>query len=394
MPDAHEAALERSENTQTIGSSTTPEFDAALGDAGRLLEHAASNGLLPEGGAGTTQPAEALIHDVVYAQEAARTGRLTPQIVIAFWVAYGRLAHLVGPVTATSLAACKQISLMGMKIRSAFLVVAIISFSIFLFMSNATLNETSELIEQQNAAALKLWSNIQLLRTSGDAGHTGGAAADRQAGAVIAEHVFEEMVEFSRKSTWLLQSASRLNFWFTPWWMTSSIEDVTFDETNKMGLDHLNVSPELTTVAEIEREAVNQIKAYQSIRDYALGLCKIDSLIYSSLSTYFLPTVYALLGAFLYGFRLYSRLIRRKEFLPSAAHSARYFIAAIAGLVVGLFGSLLPKGLSLPPLAVAFLVGYAVEAFFSRLDELIRKLKGTDAAVSPSLKAESRAGAD
>jgi hypothetical protein len=394
MPDAHEAALERSENTQTTGSSTTPEFDAALVDAGRLLEHAASNGLLPEDGPGTTQPAEALIHDVVYAQEAARTGRLTPQIVIAFWVAYGRLAHRVGPVTATSLAACKQISLMGMKIRSAFLVVAIISFSIFLFMSNATLNETSELIEQQNAAALKLWSNIQLLRTSGDAGHTGGAAADRQAGAVIAEHVFEEMVEFSRKSTWLLQSASRLNFWFTPWWMTSSIEDVTFDETNKMGLDHLNVSPELTTVAEIEREAVNQIKAYQSIRDYALGLCKIDSLIYSSLSTYFLPTVYALLGAFLYGFRFYSRLIRRKEFLPSAAHSARYFIAAIAGLVVGLFGSLLPKGLSLPPLAVAFLVGYAVEAFFSRLDDLIRKLKGNDDAVSPSLKAQGGAGAD
>jgi hypothetical protein len=128
--------------------------------AGRLLEHAASNGLLPEGGAGTTQPAEALIHDVVYAQEAARTGRLTPQIVIAFWVAYGRLAHLVAPVTATSLAACKQISLTGMKIRSAFLVVAIISFSIFLFMSNATLNETSELIEQQNAAALKLWSKV------------------------------------------------------------------------------------------------------------------------------------------------------------------------------------------------------------------------------------------
>jgi hypothetical protein len=394
MPDAHEAALERSENTQTTGSSTTPEFDAALVDAGRLLEHAASNGLLPEDGPGTTQPAEALIHDVVYAQEAARTGRLTPQIVIAFWVAYGRLAHRVGPVTATSLAACKQISLTGMKIRSTFLVVAIISFSIFLFMSNATLNETSELIEQQNAAALKLWSNIQLLRTSADPGRTGGAAADRQAGAVIAEHVFEEMVEFSRKSTWLLQSASRLNFWFTPWWMTSSIEDVTFDTTNKMGLDHLNVSPELTTVAEIEREAVNQIKAYQSIRDYALGLCKIDSLIYSSLSTYFLPTVYALLGAFLYGFRFYSRLIRRKEFLPSAAHSARYFIAAIAGLVVGLFGSLLPKGLSLPPLAVAFLVGYAVEAFFSRLDDLIRKLKGNDDAVSPSLKAQGGAGAD
>src|SRR6185312_15076279 len=111
------------------------------------------------------------------------------------------------------------------------------------------------------------------------------------------------------------------------------------------------------------------------------GLYKTNTLIYGGISTYLLPTIYALLGAFLYGFRFYSRLIRKKEYLRSAAHSARYFIAAIAGLVVGLFGSLLPKSLALPPLAVAFLVGYAVEAFFSRLDDLIRKLKGNDAAV-------------
>jgi hypothetical protein len=396
MPDTHSAALERPENTETIGSSTNPEFDAALVDAGRLLEHAASNGWLPEGGPDASQRTEALIRDVVYAQEAARSGRLTPQIVIAFWIAYGRLAYLVKPVTAASLAACKQISLMGMKVRSALLVAAIILFSIFLFMSNATLNDTSELIDQQTAAGLKLWSDLQMLRTSALASHAGGAGvgADREAGAVIAERVFEEMVEFSRKSSSLLQSASRLNFWFTPWWMTSSIYDVTFNETNRNGTDHLNVPPELSTVAEIEREGINQIKAYQSIRDYALGLCKIDTLIYSSLSTFFLPTVYALLGAFLYGFRFYSRLIRRKEFLPSAAHSARYFIAAIAGLVVGLFGSLLPKSLSLPPLAVAFLVGYAVEAFFSRLDDLIRKLKGNDTTASAPPKAEAPAGAD
>jgi hypothetical protein len=212
---------------------------------------------------------------------------------------------------------------------------------------------------------------------------------------MIAERVFEETVEFSRRSVWLLQSASRLNFWFTPPWMTSGWKDVTFNATNEKGLDHLNVSPKLSTVAEIKREAVYQIEAHQSIRDYALGLFKIDTLIYSSLSTYFLPTVYALLGAFLYGFRFYSRLIRRQEYLPSAVHSARYFIAAIAGLVVGLFGSLLPPSLSLPPLAVAFLVGYAVEAFFSRLDELIRKLKADDDTVPAAPRtAMAGAGAD
>jgi hypothetical protein len=101
-----------------------------------------------------------------------------------------------------------------------------------------------------------------------------------------------------------------------------------------------------------------------------------------------------LLGAFLYGFRFYSRLIRRKQFLPSAAYSARYFIAAILGLVIGLFGSLLPKSLSLPPLALAFLVGYAVEAFFSRLDGLIRNLNGDEDAVSASRKVVASAGAD
>jgi hypothetical protein len=176
--------------------------------------------------------------------------------------------------------------------------------------------------------------------------------------------------------------------------MTSSIDDVTFNPANKNGMGHLNVRPELSTIAEIETEAFYQIRAYQYIRDYALGLSKIDTLIYSSLSTYFLPTVYALLGAFLYGFRFYSRLIRRKEFLPSVAHSARYFIAAIAGLVIGLFGSLLPKSLALPPLAVAFLVGYAVEAFFSRLDGLIRNLKRDEGAASASRKVVVGAAAD
>jgi hypothetical protein len=34
--------------------------------------------------------------------------------------------------------------------------------------------------------------------------------------------------------------------------------------------------------------------------------------------------------------------------------------------------------MAIPPLAIAFLVGYAVEAFFSRLDDLIRKLKAAD----------------
>ena len=78
-------------------------------------------------------------------------------------------------------------------------------------------------------------------------------------------------------------------------------------------------------------------------------------------------------------------MIRRKEYLPSATHSARYFIAAIAGLVVGLLGTLIPKGLPGPPLFVAFLAGYGVEAMFSRLDDFIANLK-----IERRSKAEAR----
>ncbi len=369
------------------------DFSGALADAELLLQHASSNGLLPLDGDAAQQSTRTMINDLVTAQEAARSGEVPQHVVIAFWVAYAQLAAVLRPVNAASLAACKKMSLAGLKLCSTALVAMVIVFSIFLFMSNSTLSDTSELIDQQNAAALTLWSDLQMLASETGQG-TARGGGDPQSEAIIAERTFSDMVEFSRKNAWLLQTASRLNGWFTPWWIRLSIDDVSFNGEGKDRLDHLNVPPGLSTVAQIKEEAINQIKAYQNIREFALALYKIDTLIYSSLSTYALPTIYALLGAFLYGFRLYSRLIRRMEYRPSAAHSARYFIAAIAGLVVGLFGSLLPKSLALPPLAIAFLVGYAVEAFFSRLDYSIRRLKAeAEQSVPPIALGDARSEA-
>ena len=74
--------------------AATREFDIALVDAGNLLEHAASVGLFPDEG---PNAAGIVIRDLVQAQEAARTGTLTAQITIAFWIAYGRLARLSAP---------------------------------------------------------------------------------------------------------------------------------------------------------------------------------------------------------------------------------------------------------------------------------------------------------
>jgi hypothetical protein len=331
----------------------------------------------------------------VLARQACQTHRVTAAVAIGFWLAYANLSKLTRPVTAASLLACEAASLRGEKIRATLLVLIIIAFSVFLFMNNTTANETAELIEQQNAAALKLWTNLQILRSSAaeQAPASSGTPSmlESQSGAAFVNRAFEDAVEFSRKSQWLLQSASKLHFWFNPWWTNIDIRSVTFDQDNPYGITHLLISPGISQPSAIQDEIENQIKAYQFIRNYALALDKTDSIIYGGITTYVLPTVYALLGAFLYGFRLYSRLIRRKTYLRSAAHSARYYIAAIAGLVVGLFGSLLPKNLVLSPLAVAFLVGYGVEAFFSRLDDLIVKFK-RDAPVKPAPAQEDPSG--
>lgn len=376
MPDGQDPGADQGSKhgLQDKPAPALSDLGSALADAKMLLDYAASNGLLP---VSVTSPEmhDTLVSDLVHTDDAERHGLLTPDSVIAFWNAYGRLSRLVMPVTAASLRASNRTSLFGMKIGAGLVVLVVIVFSIFLFMSNSTATDTSELIEQQNAAALRLWSDLQMLRASASEAAVTSGTSDR---VLLIQRTFEEMVEFSRKNSSLLQSASRLNNWFLPSWLQISPTPVMFEPNQP--INHINVPPRLSTWQEIDREGTLQIEAYQHIRDFGYSLYKMESLLYGSISTYLLPTIYAVLGAFLYGFRLYSRLIRRKRYLRSVAHSARFFIAAIAGLVVGLFGSLLPKTMALPPLAVAFLVGYAVEAFFSRLDVTIAKLKGNTRA--------------
>src|SRR4051812_19236094 len=115
MPDTNITAI----GIGRPDSATTREFDIALVDAGNLLEHAASVGLFPDEG---PNAAGIVIRDLVQAQEAARTGTLTAQITIAFWIAYGRLARLSAPVSAASLTGSRHVRMVGMKIRATLVV--------------------------------------------------------------------------------------------------------------------------------------------------------------------------------------------------------------------------------------------------------------------------------
>jgi xanthosine utilization system XapX-like protein len=415
MADGDESAALVPAVTADEGINVTPDFQMAVADAVKLFDYAASNGLLPMTG---SDDMRGLIQPLLRANGATQ---LSLQRVTDFWIAYASLTHLVWPITAASLAASSKISLLGLKSRATSVVALVIVFSIYLFAGTTTVEKTHNLIEKQNGAALQLWSDLQALRVTKL--NTETKAEDDRPTAALNERVFRAVVEFSRQSAALLQSAERLR-WFTLWLATSvperlrdsaapesplapvqmaedgsvvpRVESGNPDASKRPAapvrqptLRGLNVQPDLLTFAlPIQDEAVVQIKLYQTIRDYALNLVDIMGLVSNSLSTYILPSIYALLGTFLYGLRFNSAQIDRREYVASAAHGTRYFIAAIGGLVVGAFGSLFNLGPAAPPLMVAFLVGYAVDAFFVRLDALISRL---NAASAPGQRGDTAA---
>jgi hypothetical protein len=97
------------------------------------------------------------------------------------------------------------------------------------------------------------------------------------------------------------------------------------------------------------------------------------SFYYGAVTVCLLPVLYALLGTCAYLLRTFERQMATRTFIPSGANSARFLIAGIGGAVVGLFNNFtIGQGASIPPLAIAFLVGYAVDVFFAFLEGLLQ----------------------
>jgi hypothetical protein len=114
---------------------------------------------------------------------------------------------------------------------------------------------------------------------------------------------------------------------------------------------------------EVERQTVN----YQQVRFFAMGVLNLTNQIYGSVMASLLPIMYALLGACAAVLRTFTQQVENKVFISSYV-SPRFFIAGIAGGVIGLFNLSMANGLTASPLAFAFLVGYGTDVFFSFLD--------------------------
>jgi hypothetical protein len=91
---------------------------------------------------------------------------------------------------------------------------------------------------------------------------------------------------------------------------------------------------------------------------------------------FILPLLFGVIGAIGYVVRSISDEITATTFSPTAPtrYLMRVTLGALAGVVVGFFTNI-SAGISLSPLALAFLAGYGVEALFAMFDNLIAKFK-------------------
>ena len=197
--------------------------------------------------------------------------------------------------------------------------------------------------------------------------------------------LFDDLVNFSRNNAKIIYTIHRLPFW-RPWSESEQncpqgkkgcsiplqvIQNFGSD-FNRIVVDPA-VSPnphdQAASPGNIVEEGFYQIRLYQHIRDYAQDVVDSWRALLLAISTYILPIAYSVLGALFYALR--------HPLLPRILN--RLVIAGVAGFAVSRFSDLLQQELSLPPLAIAFVVGYSTEILVRRLDNLLHPADVTDA---------------
>lgn len=137
--------------------------------------------------------------------------------------------------------------------------------------------------------------------------------------------------------------------------------------------------------AQIDQQITDMTQTYQKVRAYAKNILDATSIWFGAVSTAILPILYAILGAFASVLRAFTQQLEKRTFNYSYASPARFIIAAIGGGVIGLFNFTIGEGLTVSPLALAFVVGYSTDVFFSFLEGSVPNAAKGGAPSPPNL---------
>jgi hypothetical protein len=311
-------------------------------NASRLLSYAAENA--------KQVPLEVVL-PIATAQAAEKSAQMTPKIETDFWNAFGRLSEAVKPVTVESLSAECAINVEAEKRSYWFwsnaLLCIILPLSIASFLTSSIITD----LDQKADAACKRETILK-------------CATPALAGIPAAEPEDNELLNQGD-----LEATYQLMF-FRLRWLNAALLFLPY----KPGDFESIFSHELTKKSQRFNKAVW----------FARDLKERAQLIYGVISNYILPIFYAMLGAVAYGLRNLSDQVATRTVFASSLIRARvrFRLAILVGVVIGLFNDF-TKGIALSPLAVAFLVGYAVEIFFSFLDAVVEASKRVKSAPIP-----------
>jgi hypothetical protein len=333
-----------------------PYFDEALCDAEHLLKYAAEIGVTVD-------------DDVRHAVLRARTHGTadgSEETTARLLEALTSLSALLAPVTAESLKVC--IGQQGQAVLDYWkwasgLALVIVPFSIATFVTSGFSDAIRKDIATADALAVKIVGQIRPSPAQAP-----GLQSDTLPPNVSATQVITDLQQFASIIRSVDGRARRLNYFVL------KFEVDPFDNVrNKPEEVHriFQLPPDLPN--NLEAAFDSRIKVHQDVRYFAQSILDDVSLWYGAITASLLPVLYALLGTCAYLLRSFEQGWRAKTFIPSKAHSARFLIAGIGGAVVGLFNNFtIAEGASIPPLAIAFVVGYSVDVFFSFLDSMLQ----------------------
>jgi hypothetical protein len=333
-----------------------PSFKIIIRDAELLLSYAATAGItlndtdvetltsaIQESGAATNasigNPVDLKYADVI--------------------LSYSRVAKQILPVTAFTLRQCALVAQQTIQFYTKWglvFVILVVSASLITFVSSIISDSIKTEIDLANSKAITLRA------------HLGTAQGENAVSPTYSEQdKLMDLQQLAISSRSIYGRAVQLHHLI----FYSGIHDPfgnIRDDKEKIG-KLFELDPAL---ANPYTEFLKIVDTYQPVRAYAQNLREFVTFWYGGIAASILPVCYALLGVSAWTLRQMQMTIQARTF-AGGANTGRMLVAAIAGTVIGLFSGLfVSSGVSLSPLAWAFLAGYSSDTLFQLLDGGLR----------------------
>ena len=347
-----DASLTGDSHIESAARFGSAELDKQLVHADRLLAYAAEVG----------KDIEKADRDAVLEAKAA-PARWTPELADKFLAALTSIARKTQPVTGESLAACEASAKARAQTRyfvfwTWALAPVIVLFSICDFYVSKLCEQIQADLHTAQTLAVKL-NDTLFYGTDEDQTRVPVKHYSFNQGEVITD-----LTQFAVLTRAINMHSGKLDRF------TIGGAHTPYPDPQALELD-----PRLT---ELSSQAVEAIRRYQKVRQFAQSVRADATMLYGAMLQCVLPMMYAILGTLAFLLRRFDTELTQRSFRDRGMHTARFATAAIGGIVVGLFNvELAPgttaaatQGASVSPLAIAFLVGYAVDMFFNLVETL------------------------